>query len=157
MKGIPIGRAVPSTMSRRTNSNNIASGGASRAGQPHDDSLPVVTVAKTRGWLILGHIPRVHQSIVIPIGCAANINLACAATAVTVGRTSRLQPSAETISFQVSPRMAIYGALTWYFHLHPRLGMEHSHSAHTDQVGRRDRPHQWYQMERSEGSQLYCI
>jgi hypothetical protein len=99
IKSIPVGRAIPSTMSRRANSDNIASRRASRARQPHDNSLPVVTVAKARGWLILGHIPRVHQSIVVPISCAANINLAGAATAVTVGGTSRCQASAELISF----------------------------------------------------------
>lgn len=95
IKGIPVGRAVPSTMSRRANSDNIARCRASRARQPHDDSLPVMTVAKARGWLIFGHIPRVHQPIIIPVGCAANINLTCAAIAVTVGGTSRCQASAE--------------------------------------------------------------
>lgn len=89
-----VRRAVPPAVSRRANRDDVAGRGARRAGQPDNHSLPVVTVAKACGGLVLGHVPCVHYAVVIAVGGAAGVDLTRAAAAPAVGGAGWFEASA---------------------------------------------------------------
>lgn len=85
-------------MSRRADRDDVAGRGASRAGQPDDYSLPVVTVAEACGGLVLGHVPCVHYGIVVAVGGTAGVDLSSAAAALAVGGAGWFEASAGQVS-----------------------------------------------------------
>lgn len=67
--------------------NGDADDGCGRAGggEPHDGVLPVVTMAQTRAWGVLGHVPRVHDGVAAVVGGGAGVDLAGGAGAAAGG------------------------------------------------------------------------
>lgn len=64
IKCIAICSAVPSTMCRRANGQDVRGRGTCAVGKPDNNTFPIVAMAKFSRRGILGEIPGIHQGIV---------------------------------------------------------------------------------------------
>lgn len=56
-EGVTVGAAVPSSVGGWADGYDVVGGSAAAAVEPNNDTLPVVTMSDTVGWLVLGEVP----------------------------------------------------------------------------------------------------
>lgn len=91
VEGISVGGTVPPTMGRRTHGEDVIRGRGRSIGQPHNHSLPVMSVAQTRRRLVLGKVPRIHQGVFVARAGSTDVDLSGAAVAVRAGAAAGVQ------------------------------------------------------------------